>query len=134
MSYYPHGKYVSIDTDNPEALGICDYSGFVFPRKDLIRQMEWRGDDLAWTGFYVGKPFADKPNEQNRTPILPPDPVPVLDPRPPFFSNITWNTDANIFNQDPYTFGSNVGQMINIPALPEAERLQQLQNYNWGSQ
>jgi hypothetical protein len=134
MSDYPKGKFVSIDTDNPEALGICDYTGFVFPRKDLVRQMEWRGEDLVWTGFYVGRPFADKPNEQNRTPILPPDPVPVLEPRPQFFSNITYNTDFNIWNQDPYTWGSDIGQMINVPALPENQRLQQLQTYNWGSQ
>lgn len=92
MSDRPHGKYVHIDPDNPEALAICDYTGFVFHRKDLIRQMEWRGDRLLWTGFYVGRPFADAPNPQLRPPILPPDPVPVREPRLPQFSIQTWET------------------------------------------
>lgn len=134
MSYYPHGKYVSIDIDNPEAVGICDYTGIVFNRKDLIRQMEWRGEGLVWTGFYVGRPFQDQPNEQLRTPILPPDPVPVIEPRPPFRSFTTWNTDQNVFSQDQYRFGDDVGTMINVPALPEAQRLQQLQTFHWGAQ
>lgn len=75
------GQYVTIDIDNPQALGICDRTGFVHNRKDLVKQMEWRGDSLVWTGFLVGRDFVDVPNEQSRPPILPPDPVPVIDPR-----------------------------------------------------
>jgi hypothetical protein len=133
MSYYQHGKYLSIDPENPEALGICDYTGFVFPKKDLVRQMEWRGEGLVWTGFYVGRPFVDKPNEQNRTPIFPPDPVPVLDPRPPFMSVIAWNMDQSIFSQNLSTFDTDQGVMLNAPALPVPQRVQELQNYNWGA-
>ena len=48
------GKYVSINPDNPSALGVCDESGFVFNHKDLIKQMEWRGNNLVWTGLMVG--------------------------------------------------------------------------------
>lgn len=81
MSDRPHGKHVFIDEDEPQALGICDYTGFVHRRIDLVKQYQWRGNSLAWTGFYVGKDYADKPNEQSRPPILPPDPVPVIDPR-----------------------------------------------------
>lgn len=131
MSYQPKGKFVTIDPDNPEALGICDYSGIIFMRKDLCRQMEWRGDQLVWTGFYVGQPFVDKPNQQNRTPILPPDPVPVLDPRPPFESQITWDTDDNVFSQDQNTFDSLAGFIIGTPAPPEQVRLSDLQNFIW---
>lgn len=134
MSYQPKGKHVTIDFEHPEALGICDRSGFVFMRKDLARQMEWRGNDLVWTGFYVGIPYLDVPNEQGRPPILPSDPIPVKDPRPPFFSLTYWSTDSNIFSQDSYTFGSEVGVMIDVPALPEQQRLQALQNFNWGLQ
>lgn len=133
MSYQPQGKFVTINPDTPEALGICDYSGHVFMRKDLVRQMDWRGNDLVWTGFYVGRPFADDPNQQARTPILPPDPRPVLDPRPPFESQITWDTDDNVFSQDQNTFDSQPGYIIGIPAPPEADRLRALQNFNWSS-
>ena len=41
MSYTPKGRHVgSIDPENPRAIGVCDYSGFIHFRKDLVRQME----------------------------------------------------------------------------------------------
>jgi hypothetical protein len=93
MSWLPKGKHVcAIDVDHPNALGICDSTGFVFFRKDMVRQMEWRGDRLAWTGFYVGRPYLDKPNAQLKPPHLKPDPVPVKDPRLPQGTNETWPT------------------------------------------
>lgn len=77
------GKYVDIDYENPSPLGVCDYSGFVFNHKDLHKQMEWRGDRLVWTGFMVGTPFLDEPNQQSRPPLVKSDPSVVLDARPP---------------------------------------------------
>lgn len=131
MSYTPWGKHVSIDQDHPQAVGICDYSGSVFMRKDLVRQMEWRGNDLVWTGFYVGRPYVDMPNEQAKSPILPPDPIPIKDPRPPFQTFITWSEDSNVFSQDGSTFGSQPGIMLDAPALPFNQRLYSLQTVNW---
>lgn len=77
------GRYVTISSKNPNALGICDESGFAFNRKDLVKQMEWRGDALVWTGLMVGKPYLDTPNEQNRPPLVKNDPKVVANPRPP---------------------------------------------------
>jgi hypothetical protein len=77
------GKRVTIDPKNPEALGICDYTDFVFNHKDLVKQMEWRGDSLVWTGWMVGRPYVDTPNEQNRPPLVKDDPRPIKDPRVP---------------------------------------------------
>jgi len=94
MSYRPKGKHVLIDSDNPEALGICDKTQFVFKRKDLIKQMEWRGNALVWTGFLVGRPYVDTPNEQLRPPILPPDPVPTVQPRLQQSTTLTWNVGS----------------------------------------
>jgi hypothetical protein len=79
MSTRPRGSHVYIDTENPQAVGICDYTGFIHQRDELVKQMEWRGESLEWTGLYVGKEYADVPNEQLRPPILPPDPVPISD-------------------------------------------------------
>lgn len=79
----PKGKHVYINKEHPEALGICDRTGFVHMHKDLVQEMEWRGDRLVWTGFLVGKEYLDTPNQSLRPPILPPDPVPVVRPRPP---------------------------------------------------
>lgn len=133
MSHRPKGKHVSIDQTNPEALGICDYTGFVFMRKDLVKQMEWRGNALIWTGFLVGRPYVDVPNEQLRPPILPPDPVPVRLPRPQQFDSITWSTTPGTWvSQTYYTWASSSGSEDGIPALIPTQRLQQLQTANWG--
>jgi hypothetical protein len=125
----PHGKHVQIDPDSPKALGICDYTGFVHMRKDLVRQMEWRGNALIWTGLYVGRNYQDVPNEQNRPPILPPDPIPVLWPRPPRTTQITWSQGLGIpWNQLSQVTWGTWGTIENgSQALPEGERLQQLQ-------
>jgi hypothetical protein len=76
-------KYVNIDYENPQALGECDRTGFTFNLKDLCKQMEWRGNNLVWTGLMVGRPFLDVPNEQLRPPVVKDDPRAKSDPRPP---------------------------------------------------
>ena len=83
MSIKYKGKYVRIDPKNPNALGVCDDSGFVFNHKDLCKQMEWRGDNLVWTGLMKGRPYLDVPSEQNRPPKVNRDPIPVANPRLP---------------------------------------------------
>jgi hypothetical protein len=74
------GKYVRKDIVEP--VGVCDYSGFYFSKSDLVKQYEWRGNDLVWTGFLVGRPFLDEPNEQNRPPLIKGDPKSVMNARP----------------------------------------------------
>jgi hypothetical protein len=135
MTYRPHGKHVRIDADSPKALGICDYTGFVHNRIDLVRQMEWRGNALVWTGFYVGKTYADRPNEQLRPPILPPDPVPVREPRLQQPTLVTWsNNQPAVWVQLPiYDWVSWSGSEDGIPCLPQRQRLLQLRQYNWRS-
>ena len=76
-------KYVKVNPKNPNGLGVCDRSGFVFNHKDLVKQMEWRGNNLVWTGLMVGPPFLDKPSEQNRPPIVKDDPKTLKNPRLP---------------------------------------------------
>lgn len=132
MSYRPKGKHVNININSPEALGICDYSGFVHLRKDLIRQMEWRGNRLVWTGYYVGRSYLDQPNPQLQPPILPPDPVSVKDPRPQFFSQITWSQTDILWEFDGDVWNQAGGSTLDIQALPVNQRLQLLENYNWG--
>jgi hypothetical protein len=130
MTYRPHGKHVRIDEDMPQALGICDYTGFVHNRVDLVRQMEYRGNALVWTGFYVGKSYADKPNEQLKPPILPPDPVPIREPRMQQPTQITWSGNYTSFwpNLNPPDSWANwSGSEDGIPALPQSQRLTLLQ-------
>jgi hypothetical protein len=129
----PKGKYVNIDINNPDALGVCDYTGFIFNKRDLVKQMEWRGNALQWTGFMVGRPFLDVPNDQNRTPILPPDPVPVPLPRVMQDQPITWSQGLGVpWNQlNVYTW-STWGSISNgMAELSPQNNLAQLQNVHW---
>lgn len=128
MSDRPKGKHVFVDQDSPQALGICDKTGFVFKRIDLIRQMEWYGNQLKWTGFMVGKPYLDVPNEQLRPPILPPDPVPIKWPREQQPSAVYWANQAVPWSQlTVIDWASWSGTEDGTLAAPEAERLAALE-------
>ncbi len=78
----PLGKYTKITPDNPLAVGKCDYSGLIFRRADMSRQMEYSSRGLYWTGFFVSYKYLDKPNPQRMAPIVTPDPIPIQFPRP----------------------------------------------------
>ncbi len=72
-----------VDPRHPEAFAICDRCGFLYNHNALTWQYEWRGNQLTNTRFLVCKPCYDVPFELNRPKYLPPDPVPVLNARPP---------------------------------------------------
>lgn len=82
MGFGYKGKYTKLRKNQPRGLGVCDYSGFLVRHKDLIRQYEYRGNGVSWTGFWVHPKFADKPNPQNLTPIIRLDPIPLDHARP----------------------------------------------------
>ncbi len=163
MSRNPKGKHVSIDPSRPEALGVCDYSRFICMKKDLVKQMEWRGNALIWTGWLVHPNYLDVPNEQLRAPILPPDPVPVANPRLqqgeyflcsynqlPICSQINWAPNTLFgpllvpLNPEVQS-GNNTNVLNNPTAIPENTpmpgmlandepvRLSNLRNFNWNS-
>lgn len=80
----PRPKYARVDPRNPEAFAKCDRCGFWYNRGDLAFQYEWAGTHLYNTGALVcttGNRCYDKPFEQLRTIILPPDPPPVMNAR-----------------------------------------------------
>lgn len=107
MNPNPMGKYTHLDFEHPDSVAICDYSGLVCNHEDLVKQMEYRGQRLVWTGYMVNKVFADKPNPQLIPLTLPPDPLPIPFPR----------------TTQPSSEG------VNGPvALPLNQRIQQLEN------
>lgn len=69
----------------PRAHAICDGCGFRFNHYMLRPQYEWRGTQLMNTSLLKCSRCIDVPQEQLRTIILPPDPVPIDDPRPEYF-------------------------------------------------
>lgn len=73
-----------IDPNDPHAVGVCDGCSFWVNFLDLRQQMEYRGGSTpVWNGFLVCTKCYDTPNEapQFKRLVLPPDPVPVLNPR-----------------------------------------------------
>ena len=77
-----HGKFTRFRKDAPKAWAICDISGLRCMHSDLVKHMEYAGDGLYWTGYWVNKKFLDKPNPQLLTPRIYADPYPVQYPRP----------------------------------------------------
>lgn len=114
------GRGVNLDEDLKDGIGMCDVSGFMFRRRDLYKQMEWRGDSLNWTGLIVGEPFLDKPNPQLRPPPIKDDPRPIKDPRPPFPYFDPNSPPIDQYNQlveklDDNTFTSNTPLVSGTP-------------------
>ena len=83
----PHGRFAVVDPTDPEAFAQCDRCGGWRNRSDLVFQPIWAGQRLYDIQVLVcyDKCY-DKPNEQLRTIILPPDPPPVINARPPNFT------------------------------------------------
>lgn len=81
MSRADKGRIPYVDPNNPQSWGKDDYTGLPVMHTDLVKQMEFIGNGLAWTGFMVHYKDADQPNPQKIPPRLKPDPVPIPNPR-----------------------------------------------------
>lgn len=79
-TFAPRG-HAKLDPRSPLAFANCESCGFLYRRVDLREQSEWRGNKLLPTGFLRCDTCWDVPNPTLRPIVLPPDPVPVLNPR-----------------------------------------------------
>lgn len=70
-----------ISATRPEAKGICDRCGFMYSLADLKYQFQWGGTTLVNLKLRVCRACMDIPQEQLRSFVLPPDPIPAIDPR-----------------------------------------------------
>jgi hypothetical protein len=78
----PHGR-AQISARAPRALGVCDRCGFLYNHDELQWQWDWlQGPRLFNLRILVCRTCLDIPQESGRTIVLPPDPVPIADPRP----------------------------------------------------
>lgn len=81
MSWRPHSRaYAS--SSRPQAWGNCDRCNFTYIREKLQWQYQWNGTTLQNLRILVCQQCLDKPQVQLRTIIIPPDPIPILNPRP----------------------------------------------------
>lgn len=82
MAWRPHGR-ARVSTTKPQAFATCDRCGLLYNLVDLRWQFGWRGMQLKNTQVLVCTVTClDKPQEQLRTIVIPPDPVPVINARP----------------------------------------------------
>lgn len=82
-----HSPNCRVNPSAPEAAAICDRCGRQFNHIDLQSQFEYRGNDLMDLNILVCQSCLDDPQEQLRPRILPPDPEPVINARPPAWAS-----------------------------------------------
>jgi hypothetical protein len=78
----------SVNVEWPRAFAVCDRCGFVYNHKDLNWQSQWIGPQVQNLKILVCDSCLDKKQEQLRTIVLPPDPIPVDTPRPEHYDII----------------------------------------------
>lgn len=81
MAWRYHGR-ADVDPTNPHAFAICDRCGFLFNHVHLNWQYQWVGPQMQNLRLLVCERCMDTPQEQLRTIILPPDPLPIWNSRP----------------------------------------------------
>jgi hypothetical protein len=72
----------TINPTAPEAVGVCDRCGFLYNLRNLRFQFDWAGTGMINKQLRVCSRCYDDPQEQLRAITLPPDPMPVWQPRP----------------------------------------------------
>lgn len=118
-----HGR-VRIDARRPRARGTCDRCGTVYSHSALSWQYQWAGSGLQNLRILVCQPCKDIPNAQLRNTILPPDPVPIRNPRPnlesdpspyawPMNTGPIYDTNRNVMRgSDGIVMTSTGGQLV----------------------
>lgn len=112
----PHGR-ASISARQPRALGVCDRCNFLLNHDRLVWQYEWRGPRLQNIRLLVCESCYDKPQEQLRTIVLPPDPVTIQNARPEAYASddnplSPLGFDAtHMYPSPPQFAGANIGNL-----------------------
>ncbi len=105
----PHGR-ATISQTNPRSLGICDMCGFRYNHYQLQWQYQWQGPKLQNQRFLVCGECLDIPQEQLRTIVLPPDPVPILNARPE--ANVQDDNPLSALGASPNVYLPQYGMQI----------------------
>jgi hypothetical protein len=71
-----------VDATHPQAGGVCDRCGERYGLNQLQWQFEYQGSGLQNLRILVCPVCIDEPQPQLLAPRIPPDPLPVLNPRP----------------------------------------------------
>lgn len=85
MAWRFHGR-AQVSTSRPQAFAVCDSCGIWHNQVDLSWQHQWAGVKLQNLRLLVCRRCLDVPQPQLKARILQPDPVPIRNPRPEYFS------------------------------------------------
>lgn len=85
MAYRPHGR-ARVSVRDPKAFAVCDRCSLWYNLSSLKWQLQWSGAQLQNLRILVCERCLDVPQQQLRSLVLPPDPVPVFNPRPENFA------------------------------------------------
>lgn len=78
------GNYrAQVNPSNLDSFAICDVCGKLWNHSQLQFQYDWAGTELINLGYMACPDDYDKPFTPRKVIILPPDPLPIKDPRPP---------------------------------------------------
>lgn len=90
MGYASRSGRAVTNPESPRAFGVCDRCGLWYNLHKLKYQYEWAGTILNNLRLRVCDTCMDTPQPQLMARMMPPDPVPVMDPRPePYRSPLT---------------------------------------------
>lgn len=84
---YPVNVHAPTSARQPEPTGICARCSFYYKLSQLEEQWEWAGPQLYNKRILVcRRTCLDRPNEQLRTIVIGPDPIPPSRPSPTFYA------------------------------------------------
>lgn len=118
----PHGR-ATISETNPRALGICDKCGFMYNHHQLKWRMDWRGTKIQNLRMLICDSCYDQYQQNGqRTIILPPDPVPIMNARPEQYVPDSNPLSAIGANPTPtlWSYSGQIGNMTFAAGVPAA--------------
>jgi len=86
MGYASISGRAKTNPRHPRAFAVCDRCGRWLNHFKLNWQHQWSGSRLIRLNILVCQPCLDVPQPQLKARVLPPDPVPIRDPRPEWFT------------------------------------------------
>lgn len=124
MGYASKAGRAVASSRNPRAFGQCDFCANWYNRDQLSFQKQWQGTQLVTLNFLVCQRCLDVPQEQLRAITLPPDPLPIQQPRVPNF--LYMNTCYRATSEGPQPTYQNTG--IPVPDTTDIRETQTVGN------
>jgi len=110
MAYASKEGRARVNPRSPQAAGQCDRCSFLFPHSHLRWQIDYSGAGLYNKRILVCENCYDTPQQQLKVIVIPPDPMPILNARPPDYVNAETNYRA--------TYGDDyIHPIVGIPVF-----------------